>query len=240
VLQVVSDVLPCPGWDPCAPGASSCPGASLVAGGLCPGRTLKLRLFSEDLAGHRGEAGPWQDAATLPPRPAPVLTEALADADTPEAGGEYVEVANVGTGDADLAGFVLAKRSASGAMARCALEAKAGGPVAPGGYALIVGGAYDARYQLPPGTVLYQCGSNALAGGLANDRALALALEDGEGRTLSSMGIAEAAPRCSRDALERIDPTGPDAAANWACPGTRSPGACNGSTPPESCPKKTW
>ena len=240
VLEVVSEVLPCPGWDPCAPGTSSCPGTSLVIGGLCPGRTLKLRAFSEDLAGHRGGAGTWIEAATLPPRPAPVLTEALADADTPEAGGEYAEVANVGTGDADLVGFALAKRSASGAMSRCTLEAKAGGPIAPGGYALVVGGAYDSRYELPPGTVLYQCGSKALAGGLANDRALALALEDANGQAISTMGIAEAAPRCPQGALERIQPVGPDAAVNWACPATRTPGACNRSTPPESCPKRAW
>jgi hypothetical protein len=246
VLEVVSEVSPCPGWDPCAPGASSCSGTSLVVGGLCPGRTLKLRAFSEDLAGHRGEMSAWLDAATLPPRPAPVLTEALADAETPEAGGEYVEVANVGTGDADLAGFALATRSASGTMSRCTLEAVAGdpaGPVAPGGYALVVGHAYDGRYTLPPGTALYRCGplNGALAGGLANSRAVALQLEDGDGQVLSTMGTSGAAPKCAESAaLERIQPTGPDAAANWSCSEVPTPGTCNRSTPPEACPKRGW
>ena len=201
---------------------------------------MRVRLASEDLAGHRGPPGAWTEAASLPPRPAPVFTEALADADAPEAGGEYAEVANLGTGDADLAGWAVAKRTASGTFTRCTLALAAGGPVPAGGHALLVGGAYDGRYPLPPGAALYRCGATAFAGGLANDRAVALALEDPSGQQISTAGLVEPAPRCAAGAVERVHPAGPDAAANWACPGTRTPGACNRSTPAEECPKRPW
>ena len=233
------EVLPCPGWDPCASEPAVCPGVVTV-GGLCPGTRVQVRLLGEDLAGHRSAAGPWLEAASLPPRPAPVVTEVLSDADAPEAGGEYVEVANLGTGEADLAGYALAKRTSSGAFTRCTLAQLAGGAVPPGGYALLVGGSYDGRYALAPGTPLYCCGTSALAGGLANDRAPALALEDPLGQLVSSAGVAEPAARCAEGALERVHPAAPDAAANWACPGTKTPGACNRSTPAGECPRRPW
>lgn len=238
VARLVGDVAACPGWDPCAPALRACPGALRVSG-LCPGRELRVRVAAEDLGGHRGSFGPWLAATALPPRPRPVLSEVLADADAPEAGGEYVEVVNLGTGDADLEGFSLAKRTASGGVVRCALAPAAGGPVPPGGYALVVGGAYDGRYALPPGTALYACGGSALAGGLANDRAPALALEDPAGAVVSAVGLAEAAPRCATGSLERVHPAAPDAGASYAC-GARTPGACNADTPPEECARRPW
>lgn len=238
VSEVEGGVLACPGWDPCAPAARACPGA-LTVRGLCPGREVQVRLAAEDLAGHRGAFGPWMPAAALPPRPAPVLSEVLADADAPEAGGEYVEVVNLGTGDADLEGFALAKRTASGTLARCTLSSAGGGPVPPGGYALVVGGAYDGRYALPPGTTLYRCGASALAGGLANDRAPALALEDASGAVISTMGMGEPALRCPATALERVHPAAPDATSSFAC-GARTPGACNADTPPAECARRPW
>jgi hypothetical protein len=237
--HVLGDVLACPGYDPCAPGAVRCRGHVEVRG-LCPGRAVRARVVSEDLALHRSAPGPWLSVAALPPRPAPVLTEALADADPPEAGGEYVEIANLGTGDADLAGFALAKRGPSGAFTRCVVAHASGGAIPPGGHALLVGAAYDGRYSTPPGTPIYRCGSSALVGGLPNDRGLAVALEDASGQVVSTIGLGEAAPRCAAGAAERIHPAGPDADSNWACPGTRTPGACNRSTPLLECPKRPW
>jgi hypothetical protein len=236
---VLGEALPCPGYDPCAPAAVTCPGRVVVRR-LCPGQKVHARLLSEDLAGHREAAGEAFELSALPPRPAPVLTEALADADAPEAGGEYAEVANLGTGPADLAGFAIAKRGASGAFTRCTIAAAAGVAVAPGAHALVVGGAYDGRYPVPAGTPVYRCGSTAFAGGLANDRAVALALEDPLGQVVSTLGIAEAAPRCATGSVERVDPAGADVSSNWACPGTRSPGVCNHSTPPAACPRRPW
>jgi len=233
------EVRPCPGHDPCSPGVR-CPAAASL-GRICPGRELLLRLHAEDLAGNRSAPAPWRWARTAPGVPRPVLTEVLADAATPEAGGEFAEVANVGTAGADLTGFALAKQTASGAWARCALE-PLGGPIPPGGHALVVGGAYDDRFDLPPGAVLYRCGAAALLGGLANDRPPALALEAPGGTRVSSLGVDAAAPGCGSRSVERIHPSGPDAAPNLACarasPGT--PGACNGSTPPAECPARPW
>ena len=239
VATVSGEVAACPGWDPCLPAAVKCP-AKLEVRGLCPGQQVRMRISAEGLAGHRTEPGVWMAVSSLPPHPAPALTEVLADADTPEAGGEYVEVANLGTGDADLTGYSLAKRAASGSFTRCQLTLASGGPVPPGGHALVVGGAYDGRYPLPAGTAVYACGTTALAGGLANDRPVALALEDPMGEQVSTIGIQEPVQRCPQGSLERVHPAGPDAASNFACPGAKTPGACNRSTPPEECPKRPW
>ena len=234
------EVGPCPGHDPSSAAPRRCEGR-IAALGLCPGRRLRLRLLAEDLAGIRAVPGAWRDVATAAPLPRPVLTEVRVDADAPEAGGEFAELANLGTGDAELGGHSLAKRTASGATSRCALE-PLGGPIPPGGHGLVVGGAYDGRYRLPEGTPLFRCGATALLGGLADDHPPALLLEGPDGAVLSSLGLASAPPRCTGRSVERIHPAAPDAAANLACapapPGT--PGACNGSTPAAECPRRPW
>jgi len=157
-------------------------------------------------------------------RPHLSLTEALARAASPEAGGEYAEVLNLGATSADLAGFRLVKRSAAGAPTACAIEPGTGGPIGPGGRGLVAGGAWDGRYPLPAGTPVYRCGSGALLGGLADDRPVALALETPGGAPLSGLGWGAVAPLCASGPLQRIDPAGPDAAANLACPGVVTPG----------------
>jgi hypothetical protein len=153
------------------------------------------------------------------------ITEVLADAATPEAGGEFVEVVNLGGTPLDLAGFRLAKRGTTGAFSRCTIAPRAGGPLAPRHVALVAGGAYDSRYPLPTGTPVYQCGATALLGGLANDRAPAIQLEDPAGAVVSSIGVASAAPRCPASSLQRLDPEGPDEAVNLACADAPTPGA---------------
>ena len=234
-----SEPSPCPGFDPCG-AAASCP-AAVRLDGLCPGARVAWRLLAEDLAGNRAVPGPWREGRTAPPVPRPVLTEVLVDAAAPEEGGEYAEVANLGTGDADLAGWRLAKRSASGAWTRCALEPLAG-PVPPGGHGLLVGGAYDGRYALTPDTPLFRCGAGALLGGLANDAPPGLALEGPDGAAVSTLGVATPPLRCGERSLERVHPAGPDEASNLACArvGVGTPGACNGATPPEECPRRPW
>lgn len=149
------------------------------------------------------------------PPPAPALVEARADAATPEAGGEYVEVVNLGTGPLDLAGFRLAKRTSGGALSSCPIVPPAGAVLAPGAVALVAGGAYDGRYALPAGVVVMTCGATALAGGLANDRAPELLLADPGGTVLATLG-AGGAPICPA-AVEKVDPRGADEAANLAC-----------------------
>jgi hypothetical protein len=151
------------------------------------------------------------------PPPRPVLTEVRADAETPEAGGEWIELANLGEGALDLAGFRLAKRSASGAVSSCALSAGEGAIVPPGGVALAVGGAYDGRYALPAGVVLVACGSAGLLGGIANDRAPELSLLDPGGAAVSTLGAGGVGPECPGAVVVRVDADGPDDAFNLAC-----------------------
>ncbi len=169
---------------------------------------------------------PFETGAAAGPPPRPVLAEVRADAATPEAGGEYVELENRGAGPLWLAGHRLLKRTPTGALQGCAVAAGADDTLAPGARALIVGGAYDGRYALPPGTRVVTCGATALAGGLANDRAPELALEDALGTVVATLGAA-GAPICPA-AIERIDGDGPDAPDNLACAiGEGTPGTCN-------------
>jgi hypothetical protein len=159
------------------------------------------------------------------PPPAPALTEVRADAETPEAGGEYVELVNLGEGPLDLAGWRLAKRTPSGTLSSCAIAAPAGAPLAPvppGGVALVAGGAWDGRYPLPPGVPVLSCGASALLGGVANDRAPEILLADPLGAVIATFGAA-GGPLCAV-AAEKIDPAGADEPANLACT-EGSPGA---------------
>ncbi len=238
-LVAWGDFAACPGADPCG-ARTRCLLTAAVAG-VCPGRGVKVRLRVEDLAGNVSAPGDWMPASTGSAAARVVLTEVLADAATPQAGGEYVEIANLGSGDADLTGWKLAKRGATGAVTRCAIDASAG-PLPPGGHGLVVGGSWDGRYAVPAGVPLYRCGATSLLGGLADDRAPALALEDAKGALVSGLGWSAAAVRCTGRSTERIHPAGDDATANLACakvaPGT--PGACNGNTPSAECPRRPY
>jgi len=165
------------------------------------------------------------ETGDLPPGALPLLslTEALAHAAAPGAGGEFAEVANLGSAPADLAGFRLAKRTASGAEQRCVVEPLHGQVIRPGGRGLLVGGAWDGRYPLPGEVPLYRCGGSALLGGLADDRPVALRLESPGGAPLSGLGWEAEAPRCAAGSVHRLDAAGPDAPDNLAC-GAASPG----------------
>jgi hypothetical protein len=163
----------------------------------------------------RTYVAPFGTGAPEGPPPRPVLTEVRADAGTPEAGGEYVEIANLGAGSLDLGGWRLGKRTAAGALAWCTVAAPEAAAVPGGGVALVGGGAWDGRYALPPGVPVLSCGGSALLGGLANDRAPAILLADPVGNVRTTLGEG-GAPRCTV-ALERIDPAGPDAPWNLAC-----------------------
>jgi hypothetical protein len=149
------------------------------------------------------------------PPPAPALTEVLADAATPEAGGEYVEVGNLGAAPLDLGGFRLVKRTASGSLASCEVMPPPGVVLPPGAVALVAGAAYDGRYALPTGVPVMTCGSTALLGGIANDRPPDLMLADPAGHVLATFG-ANGAPICPA-AAEKIDPAGADEPGNIAC-----------------------
>jgi hypothetical protein len=141
----------------------------------------------------------------------PVIVEVRADAETPEAGGEYLIVENRGAGSLDAFGHQLQKTSPAGHVTSCTLGE---GRLASGAWALVAGAAYDQRYQLPAGTPVWTCGSTALLGGLANDRFPSLRLVDPEGTELSTAG-ASGGPTCA--IAGRLDPDGADQPGNWGC-----------------------
>ncbi|WP_242355104.1 MULTISPECIES: lamin tail domain-containing protein [Anaeromyxobacter] len=164
----------------------------------------------------RPSVGAFETARAAGPPPRPVVTEVRADAATPEAGGEYVEIANRGEGVLDLLGWRLAKRSATGALSSCVVSARLEDALPPGAIALVAGGAYDGRYALPPGTPVLACGATALLGGIANERPPELLLLDPSGAVASTFGAGGAAPLCPAAAV-RVDVDGPDVAENLAC-----------------------
>jgi len=161
----------------------------------------------------RPTVGGFETGAAAGPPPLPVLTEVRAAAAAPGQGGEWVEIADLGEGPLDLAGWRLVKRTASGFTASCLLAA---GPILPPGTAaLVVGGAYDGRYDLPPGTPTFACGGGALLGGLSDDHPPALHLLDPLGEVASTFGAA-GMPRCPAAAV-RLEPLGPDDPSNLDC-----------------------
>lgn len=205
----------CLGFDPCGREPGRCE-ATLEAGGLCPGADHRARIGMADLAGHTSRIIELR-FRTAPPHPRPVVTEVLAAAASPESGGEFIEIANLGSGGVDLVGWTLAKTSRAGTVRSCALEALRGGPLEAGAVALAVGGAWDDRYPLPAGVPLYQCGGGALLGGLSDSEAPSLSLEDPEGHAVSTLGAAGGALCDKGQSLARRDPSSPDEAAQLAC-----------------------
>ncbi len=149
------------------------------------------------------------------PPPALAIVEVRADAETPEAGGEYVELANLGAAPLDLGGWRLAKRTAAGALSSCAIVPPPGAVIPPAGVALVAGGAYDERYAVPAEVPVMACGATALLGGIANDRAPEILLADPGGHVLATFGSA-GGPICPR-AAEKTALGAADEPANIAC-----------------------
>jgi hypothetical protein len=159
----------------------------------------------------RATVGNFQTGPASGPPARPVIAQIRADAETPEAGGEYVVVQNRGSGSLDLYGHRLEKHGASGSVSSCVLGE---GEVAPGKLALLVGGAYDQRYAVPEGTAVAPGGAKTLLGGLANDRFPSLRLLDPTGAVLSTAGAA-GGPVCAIVLRQELD--GPDEPGNWGC-----------------------
>lgn len=154
--------------------------------------------------------------AALPP-PGVLFTELRADAETPEAGGEYAEILNLGPGPLDLAGWRLEKRSATGSWSGCTVGQWAGAPTAVGSVALLVGEGWDGRYGLPLGTALFPCGAGALAGGIANDRAPVLRLVDRAGAPAALLDATGTPPCLGALEGEYAALLPGEVATNWGC-----------------------
>ena len=160
--------------------------------------------------------------------------EVRAVAESPQAGGEYVELLNLGEEPLDLSGWRLEKRTSTGSLAGCTV-ATAAEMLAPGAFGLLTSEAWDRRYPVPAGTVRFTCGSSTLAGGLSDERPPEVRLLDPAGALLATFGQGDAAPPCPA-AVERIDPLAPDQADNLACAEEEgTPGWCNSVTPPGWC-----
>lgn len=169
------------------------------------------------------------------PPPRPILTEVRAVAMTPQAGGEYVELLNLGEEPLDLSGWRLEKRTSSGTLAGCTIAAAAAA-LPPGAFGLITSEAWDGRYPAPAGTIRFTSGASTLAGGLADDLSPEVRLLDPSGATLATFGQGGAGPRCPA-AVERIDALAPDQPSNFACAVDQgTPGWCNSVTPAALCP----
>jgi len=155
-------------------------------------------------------------AAPPGPPPLPVIAEVRVHAATPEAGGEYVEVMNLGEGPLDLVNYRLVKRTSSGSTSSCVLDPAPADVIAPGEVALLAGGSWDDRYQVPRGVPVIRCGTSALLGGLSDDHPPELLLLDPDGAAVSTFGASGTTPTCDAAAV-RLDPAGPDAWWNLDC-----------------------
>jgi len=209
--------------------------AAPLAQGESWGLVLSSRVRAEDGRAVLDEEGKLRPtiarfATAAPPPPDVRLTEVLADAATPEAGGEYVEVLNLGPGPLDLQGWRLEKRSATGSWSGCTAGAGWDGPVVTGDVALLVGGGWDGRYGLPPAIGRFPCGAASLAGGIANDRPPVLRLLDRSG-AIAAILDATGIPACAGALEADLAPSEPDGAPGCCSCTEGSPGLAPGSTP---------
>ena len=161
------------------------------------------------------------------PPPAPVLTEVRADAGDARGRRRSRGGREPRRRAARARGRRLAKRTATGALASCADRCAPGlGLVAPGGVALVAGGAWDGRYALPPAS---RCSPAARRRSSAGSRTTARPRSCSptrRHRRSSTLG-GEGAPVCPA-ALERLDPARGRRAGNLAC--TAEPGSAPGLT----------
>ena len=188
-----------------------------------------------DPEGHRRTfVGTFSTVAGPPPRP--VLTEVRAVAATPQAGGEYVELLNLGEEPLDLSGWRLEKRTSTGSLAGCTVAAAA---------AALPPGAFGLRRRRGLGRPLPGCGRH---------RPLHLRGVDAGGRPRRRPAAGGAAARSVRGAAGHLRPgwrgaalpgrggadrpgLAPDEPANLACAVDEgTPGWCNSVTPPSRCP----
>lgn len=205
----------------------------VTVGGLTPQTTYSFRVTSAD-AGNRSVDSAVMQVETLAPLPKVVITEVFA---TPQGlanvnAGKFIELFNAGTVDVDLAGWKLARC----ADAACSVEegskwvlaGESGGSsvLTVGSYAVAAGKVFDAAAMGVPAEALQLRGSTdtLLANGLVSGSAKTYVLLTPEDLLVSAYGgwlgvpSAEATktkPKNNGKSFERIDPLGPDEAANW-------------------------
>ena len=153
----------------------------------------------------------FETAAPPGPPPEPAITEVRADAETPEAGGEYVEVANLAPArsTSPAGGWGNGPRPARsrGAPSR-RVRTRPSRRAASRWWRVE---SYDGRYPLPAGTAVLACGATALLGGLATTGPRQSCCADPRGEVVATLGEG-GAPLCP--VVERRDAAGPDEPGN--------------------------
>lgn len=156
--------------------------AVLRIDGLDAGTVHEVTLRTVDLAGRERVTA--MEIATERDLPRVAITEVRADPRGPEPAQEYVEVANLGSDEVDLAGFTLADRpDREGDTIARSIR------LAPLARALLVADAFDPAHPdddpVPAGTPLVRLGASLAGGGLTN-AGEPLFLRDPTGRRVSA------------------------------------------------------
>lgn len=198
----------------CGPQSFVC-AASVRIDGLAPATGYLLRVTASDDFGHTLR-GPPQPFSTLAPLPRVVLTEVMASGTA----GEYVEIANVGPGAADL--DALALQGPDGVL-RPVLAVAPPLPVvlAPGARALAVGASFDATLYpaLPASTPILRASTQRLLGrGLSDAAPPSFALMTLAPVPLELSRFPGGGAQCgSGQSLQRDESVAPGEMASWSC-----------------------
>lgn len=170
---------------------------------------------------------------TPSPTPGPiamiVFSEVFANPEGTENQGEYIEIANLGSEDADLSGFRIDDQAGAEPGDLLSVCEGSGDPVIqPGGAALLVGQAFVSPPDLQPDTLLLCTDRTTITPyGLKNTGGEVLVLKDAYEREVCRYGGWVDMSSCEGCAAERVDLEVPDGPDNWLVPETdpcKSPG----------------
>lgn len=213
--------------------------------GLAPATPHALRLVSYDQSGNSVVSAPIEFVSGEPPKI--VLNEVFVAPSSPltAASGEFVELWNGGDTAVDLTGWKIA-RCTDNPTASCTDSCSSPTPlaadgegmtIAPGGYALVTGGA--GAFTLAAHGALMLKGKPSLRDSCVDRYRLLDAAGSVRSEYGGHLGTGGAAANKGKS-FERIDPLGPDQASNWsrstaelggAAGNFATPGAPNGVAP---------
>jgi hypothetical protein len=224
--EVAADSGACryPNFDPCAepPPDVECPHSALLEG-LTPESLYAFEIENVDLAGNVTTTAA-EEFTTSPPLPPLVINELLHGVVAPETA-EFVEIYNAGEEEVDLEGWLI--RDSSVEDPRTQVLGPFGSydtVVAPGEYALLVGGAFDpALYPDLAATAILsgrsttsgKVNNRLLSPGMASTRNIQLQLLTPDEVPVSTFGGWLRGGERRGIAIERIDALEPDVRDNW-------------------------
>jgi hypothetical protein len=193
------------------------PGDPFVIVGLKPASPITLDVVTVDARGISTRS-PFT-ATTQPPQPHVVINEVFSFPLGPSPAQEWVEILNDGPAPAELGGYVLRVGSGATPLPDATL--------APGAFALVVSEDYvpaDGVDASPaPGTLILQAPHLGKKG--LSHAGVALALIDGDGRTISSFP-AKPKPK-QGSSVARRSPSAPDVLPGSFATAPPTPGRTN-------------